>query len=63
MEPHSSKLGKWERVRERLPDWRNWVFAANSNFRIQIPLQPDGVNLQYFKLRLFNQTVWNIWGR
>ena len=26
----------------------------NSDFRISISLQPDGVNLWYFKLRLFN---------
>ena len=29
---------------------RNWVFATNSDFLIPISLQPDGVNLQYFKL-------------
>ena len=27
------------------------LFVANSNFRISLPLQPDGVNLWYFKFR------------
>ena len=41
----------------------NWVLVTNSNFVIHISLQPDGVNLWYFKLRLLDQkelTVWNI---
>ena len=33
---------------------RNWVLATNSNFLIPISLQPDGVNLWYFKLGLFD---------
>ena len=33
--------------------FRNWVFATNPNFLIPILLQPDGVNLWYFKLRFF----------
>ena len=44
---------------------RNWVFATNLNFLTPISLQPDGVNLWYFKLRLFDLTeliVWNIKG-
>ena len=44
---------------------RNWVFAKNLNFLTPISLQPDGVNLWYFKLRLFELQaliVWNIKG-
>ena len=33
---------------------RNWVLATNSDFQIAICLQPDGVNLWYFKLLLFD---------
>ena len=32
---------------------KNWVFATNSNFQIPISLQPNGVHLGYFKLRLY----------
>ncbi len=42
---------------------RNWVFATKSNILKPISLQPDGVNLWHFKLRLFDITeviVWNI---
>ena len=35
---------------------RNLVFATKSNLLIPISLQPDWVNLRYFKLRLFNPT-------
>ena len=35
---------------------RNWVFATNSNFLIFISLQPDILNLWYFKLILFDLT-------
>ena len=35
---------------------RNWVFATNSNFLTPLSFQPDGVNLWYFKLNLFNLT-------
>ena len=35
---------------------RNWVFAMNLQFLTPISLQPDDVNLWYFKLRLFNLT-------
>ena len=44
---------------------RNWVFGTHSYFLIPISLQPDYLNLKYFKLRLFNLTeftVWNISG-
>ena len=44
---------------------RNWVFATNLHFLTHISLQPDVVNLWYFKLRLFDLpklTVWNIKG-
>ena len=44
---------------------RNWVYATNSHFSTPISLQPDDVNLWYFKLRLFDLTeliVWNIKG-
>ena len=40
--------------------------ATNSDFLITISLQLDGVNLLYFKLRLFDITefiVWNIFSR
>ena len=30
------------------------IFATNSNFRISISLQPDGLNLLYFNLKLFD---------
>ena len=40
---------------------RNWFFATNSNFHIPISLRPDGVNLWYFKLRLFNLLVFIVW--
>ena len=36
------------------------VFATNSNFLIPNFLQRDGVNLWYFKLKLFDYIVWNI---
>ena len=36
---------------EHLELQRNWVFATNSNFLIHLSLQPDVVNLCYFKLR------------
>ena len=42
---------------------RNWGFATNSIFIIPLSLQPGGVNLLYFKLRLFDPTdliIWNI---
>ena len=42
---------------------RNWVFATNINFLTPISLQPDSVNLWYFKFRLFDLPeliVWNI---
>ncbi len=35
---------------------RNWVFATNSHFLTPISLQPDDVNLWYFKLKLFDFT-------
>ena len=35
---------------------RNWVFSTNSHFLTLISLQPDSVNLWYFKLRLFDLT-------
>ena len=35
---------------------RNSVFDTNSNFLIPISIQPNGVNLWYFKLRLFDLT-------
>ena len=46
-------------------DKKNWDFATNSNFLIHVSLQPDGVNLQYFKLSLCDIKefiVWNIKG-
>ena len=42
---------------------RNWVLDTNSIFVIPISIQPNGVNLWYFKLRLFELTdfiVWNL---
>ena len=35
---------------------KNWVFATNSNFLIPISLQSFGVNLWYWKLKLYNLT-------
>ena len=35
---------------------RNWVFATNSEFIIPISLEPNVVNLWYFKLILFDLT-------
>ena len=46
---------------EWLPE--NCVFATNSNLSFLYILQPDGVNLSYFKIRIFDLTefiVWNI---
>jgi len=43
----------------------NWVFATNLHFLTPISLQPDGVDLWYFKLRLYDLPefiVWNIKG-
>ena len=43
----------------------NWGFARSTNFRIPISLQPDGIQICYFILRLFDETefiVWNIKG-
>ena len=44
---------------------RNWVFATNLHFLTSISMQPDGVLLWYFNLRLFDLPeliVWNIKG-
>ena len=35
---------------------RNGVLATNSSFLIPISLQPDGIKLWYFKVRLFDIT-------
>ena len=45
-------------------NWQtSWVFVTNSNFPIVITLQPDVVDLGYFKLWiLVDQIVWNIKG-
>ena len=40
---------------------RNWVFATYSYFLTPISLQPDGVHLWYFKLRLFVLTKFMFW--
>jgi len=40
---------------------RKWVFAANSIVLIPKSLQPDGVDLYYFKLRLFDLPKTKIW--
>ena len=40
---------------------RNWVLVIKSNFLISIFLQPDGVNLWYFKLRLFDLGEFLVW--
>ena len=40
---------------------RNSVFATNSNFLIPISLQPDVVNLWYFKLCMFDLTEFIFW--
>ena len=44
---------------------RNWVFVTNSVFVKPISLQPDDVNLWYFKLTIFDLIAfiaWNIKG-
>ena len=43
----------------------NWVLATYPNFIITISQQPDDAYISYFKLTLFNPTVfivWNIYG-
>ena len=40
---------------------RNWVFATNSDYLFAISLQPDGINLWYFELRLFDCTEFIVW--
>ena len=40
---------------------RNWAFASNSNFPIIKSLQPECVNLWYFKLRLSDLTEFIVW--
>ena len=37
------------------------VFATISNFSIPTSLQPDGLNIWYIKLRLFDQTEFIVW--
>ena len=52
----------WFVPNHNLVQW-NWAFATNTNFLIPIYLQPNVVNLWYFKLRLFVITefiVWNV---
>ena len=40
---------------------RNWVFATNSDFLITISLEPNVVDLNYFKLWiLLDQIIW-VW--
>ena len=34
-----------------------WVVTTNSSFLISFSLQPDGLNLRYFKLRLFDHSL------
>ena len=41
---------------------RNWVFVTNSFFLIPISLEPNDVNLRYFKLILFDLTEVNVKG-
>ena len=36
---------------------RNWVFATNSDFPVPISLQPDVVNLRYFKLSVWSYNL------
>ena len=40
---------------------KNWVFVTTSNFLIPKSLQPDGVNLSYFKLIWFDLTEFIDW--
>ena len=54
---------KLEILRNDLSE-NNWVFATNSEFIIPISLEPNVINLWYFKLILFYLTefiVWNIY--
>ena len=40
---------------------RNWVFSTSSEFIIPISLEPNVVNLWYFKLILFDLTEFIVW--
>ena len=40
---------------------RNWLFATTSNFLVSTSLQPVGINLWYFKLKLFDFSEFIIW--
>ena len=51
-------LSKWtNKSLESCLEPRNWVFDANSNFRILISVQPNGLNLQNFKLRISTNRI------
>ena len=51
------KLNKEWKVRKK----RNWVFATNSNFPIVITLQPNVVDLRYFKLWILLDQIIQVW--
>ena len=52
----ASKYLKCWQIRDRLHSKRISVFATNSDFPIPVSLQPDSVNVWYFKLRWFDLT-------
>ena len=61
-----SMLWVWRSTHTKLLHFkseRNWVFATNSDFIITISLEPNVVDLRYFKLWILLTTliwVWNI---
>ena len=59
-------LGPWQRPSDPWAVLKKLSLCTNSDFVIPIFFLPDGVNLWYFKLRLFDLTefiVWNIYLR
>ena len=54
-------IAKMTKLSWKYFEQRNWVFATNSNMLIPMSLQPDGVCLWYFKLRILDLTVFIVW--
>ena len=40
---------------------KSWVFATNSDFLISISLQPNAVDLRYFKLLILINKITKVW--
>ena len=60
----SDKSNSFEEVSPLFLIAKKFSVYTNSNFLFPISLQPDSVNLWYYKLRLFDLTeciVWNNW--